>query len=67
MINTTQTLFLSHVGIKNTFSEELENVKEPFFELQGIQFVFIKQAQLFFVFTAAERRIVPACALELLR
>ena len=38
----------------------------PFFERQGIQFAYIKRNQLFFVFTSASRKIIPALALELL-
>ena len=35
-------------------------------ERQGIQFAYIKRNQLFFVFTSASRKIIPALALELL-
>lgn len=51
--NTTQELFLSKVGIANSYSEDMEELVEPFFvshfwshilqEKAGIQFVYIKQ------------------------
>jgi len=48
-------MFLAQVGIANSFSEDREMQQKPFFERQGIQFLFIKRNQLFFVFTSASR------------
>ena len=59
-------MFLAQVGIANSFSEDREAQQKPFFERQGIQFAFIKRNQLFFVFTSAQRNIIPSLALELL-
>jgi len=59
-------MFLAQVGIQNSFSEDQEGAQVPFFERQGIQFAYIKRNQLFFVFTSASRKIIPALAIELL-
>ena len=34
--NSTQEMFLTQVGIQNSYSEETEAVQRPFFERQGI-------------------------------
>ena len=70
-------MFLSQVGIQNSFVEDNEMITKPFFvstavinkekERQGIQFVFLKRNELFFVFTSATRRYPHSMALELLQ
>jgi AP-4 complex subunit mu-1 len=59
-------MFLSKVGITNSYQEDNLALCAPFFEMQGIQFVYIKKNQLYFVFTSKKREMMTAYMLELL-
>ena len=75
---TTQEMFLAKVGITNSYQENNLNLCQPFFvsvicltltvsqEIQGVQFVYIKKNQLYFVFTSKKREMMTAFMLELL-
>jgi len=69
--NTTQELFLSKVGIANSYSEDNKTLVDPFFvsfsdrdtnvqEKSGVHFTYVKRNQMFFVFTTKKKDFIPS-------
>ena len=59
-------MFLEKVGITNSFNDDNEFRYQPFFEVNGIQFVHVKKKELYFVISSLKRDISPALALEMI-
>ena len=65
-LTTTQDMFLEQVGITNSFNDDNEYRHPPFFEVNGIQFAYVKKKELYFVISSLDRDLSPSLALELL-